>query len=295
MARRLSSLLLPLIVLAAWGCAGGPGFRPAPGRAVLRLSPPVPPPGNPPPDLLIVSYNIQFGEDVAVAIADLEAAGLAAPDVLLLQEMTPAGVDSVAAALGLSYVYQPAAIHSHHGRLFGEAVLSRWPITAHRLLVLPHAQFWTGRRRIALACDLDVAGRPVRAVSLHLATVAMSASHRLDQAAAVVDSLVAGWEGPLVVGGDFNSAGHGDIRSIREYYRRRGGLTQVRLGDRCTVRWSPWQRLGPRCDLDHIFLRGLDPESGGVATDAAASDHYPVWTRARWRGASGRGPGRGTR
>ena len=284
-ASRLFRLALTVAVVAAAlaGCAIDRTFGPGPRHAVS--APPARASTAAPDSLLIASYNIQYGEDVALAIDDLRRAGLDRPDILLLQEMTPAGVDSVARALGLGYVYQPASVHPHHGRLFGNAVLSRWPVTAHRLLVLPHPHPVTGHRRIALACDLDVAGRPVRTVSLHLATPVLATALRLDQAAAVLDSLVTPWPGAVIVGGDFNTAGPHDVAAVRKMYRRAGRLHPARLPEGCTVRGHPWRLLGAGCRLDHLFLRGLDDGSAGIATGSEASDHFPIWARVGWRAA----------
>jgi endonuclease/exonuclease/phosphatase family metal-dependent hydrolase len=215
-------------------------------------------------------------------VADLERAGLHHPDILLLQEMTPAGVETLAAALGLNHVYFPAAVHPHHGQLFGNAVLSPWPITGSELLILPHPHPWSGHRRIAVAADLDVGGRPVRAISLHLATAVVAARQRFEQAAAVVDSLVLGVTGAVVVGGDFNTSAPNDIINIRKDYRREARLLPAHLPPDCTVRWHVWRILDVGCRLDHLFLRGLVDGSTGIATDALASDHFPIWARVGW-------------
>ncbi|MBD3220607.1 hypothetical protein GF314_05150 [bacterium] len=235
-----------------------------------------------PDSLLVVSYNVQYGEDVAVALNDLRRAGLDRPDILLVQEMNPAGIDTLAGALALDARYQPAAIHRHHERRFGNAVLSRWPILSHELLVLPHGHPLTGDRRIALACDIDVHGRIVRVISVHLATVILGSDRRFEQAAAVVDSLVSGDARSVVVGGDFNTATEAEVRRLRRLYRDRARLRPAKLGPDCTIGWHPGRLLNAGCRLDHIFMRGLAPGTGGVATDALASDHYPIWSWVRW-------------
>jgi endonuclease/exonuclease/phosphatase family metal-dependent hydrolase len=261
------------------GCTASAVLEPGPEHA-MRLVADGPGWPTAPDSLLVVSYNIQYGEDVALALDDLARSGLDAPDVLLLQEMSPAGIETLAHHLGLHAYYQPASIHPYHDRKFGNAVLSRWPILASRLLVLPHATPVSGLRRIAVACDLDVAGRAVRAISLHLATPVVSVAARREQAAAVLDSLVAGWDGPLILGGDFNTSLPADLPDLRKTYRRAGLHPVPPAG--CTVRWHWGRLLGARCELDHIFLRGLAPGAHGVASEAAASDHLPIWARVGW-------------
>ena len=275
-------LLIPALLAALTaGCAVDRGFHPGPAHLATR---PAPDPAPTAPDsLLVASYNIQYGEDLPQALSDLERAGLAGPDILLLQEMTPAGVETLARALNLGYVYHPASVHPHHGRLFGNAVLSRWPITAERLLVLPHPHPWSGHHRIAVACDLDIAGRPVRVVSVHLATPVLSDADRLDQATAILDSLVTGHPGAVIVGGDFNTATAPALADLRKTYRRGARLLPARLPDGCTIRWNYGRPLGAGCRLDHLFLRGLDAGSTGIERAAVASDHFPFWARVGWR------------
>jgi len=270
--------VLPLAGLIA-ACTVDREFQPGPQHLTANLRGIAPGAAGAPDSLLVVSYNIQYGERLADALADLRAGGLDRPDILLLQEMTPAGVETLAAALRLNYVYQPASVHPHHQQPFGNAVLSRWPILAQRLLVLPHAQPWTGQRRVAVACDLDVAGQPLSAISLHLATPVVSAERRLAQAAAVLDSLVAGWHGPVVLGGDFNTAMTSEVAAVRRYYRRAGRLLPARLPPGCTIRWQPGRLVDAGCRLDHLFLRGLQAGASGITRDATASDHFPIWVR----------------
>jgi endonuclease/exonuclease/phosphatase family metal-dependent hydrolase len=277
-------LLLGLTALLGLGTACGidRDFRPGPQHLVRASALDAPAPTAPPESLLVVSYNIQYGEDVQLALQDLHRARLDRPDVLLLQEMTPAGVETIATALGLHRVYYPASVHPHHGRLFGNAVLSRWPIRDERMLVLPHPHPWSGHRRIAVACDLDVAGRPLRVVSLHLATAVLAARQRFEQARAVVDSLVADVGGPVIVGGDFNTSTDGDARNLRKFYRRAARLLPVRLPEGCTIRWVVWRVMGVGCRLDHLFLRGLAAGTAGIEDGALASDHFPIWARVGW-------------
>ena len=280
---RAAGRLLAVVFLAAGvaGCVIDRDFRPGPAHLATALAPDHPPAA--PDSLLLVSYNIQYGEDLDQALADLRRAGLDQPDILLLQEMTPAGVESLARALSLGYVYHPASVHPHHQRLFGNAVLSRWPITAERLLVLPHPHPWSGHRRIAVSCDLDIAGRHVRAVSVHLATAVLDDAARLDQATAILDSLVADHPGPVIVGGDFNTAAAPALAALRKTYRRRARLLPVRLPDGCTIRWNYGRPLGAGCRLDHVFLRGLRAGAAGIERAATASDHFPIWARIGWQ------------
>ena len=274
----LRTLLLALLATLL-ACGIDRDFRPGPQHVVMDTGEVGPGPTD---SLLVVSYNIKFSENADLAVADLRAAGLDRPDILLLQEMEPADVESIARALGLNHVYHPAAVHPHHSRLFGNAILSPWPITGTRILVLPHPHPWSGHRRIAAACDLEISGRPVRAISLHLATAVLAAQQRFEQAVAVVDSLVTPWDSAVIIGGDFNTSAPNDIINIRKRYRRQARLLPVHLPPECTVRWHVWRVLGVGCRLDHLFLRGLEAGSSGLEQEAMASDHFPIWARLGW-------------
>ena len=78
--------------------------------------------------LTVTTFNIQFGLHAGRAARELAlAARFRRPDLILLQEMDPAGSAAIARDLGFHHVYAPAAVHSHHGRQFGQAILSPGP------------------------------------------------------------------------------------------------------------------------------------------------------------------------
>ena len=238
-----------------------------------------------PDSLIVVTYNIRHGQALAAALADLRALAPGGADVVLLQEMDPEGAAWLAQQLGCGHVYAPASVHPRHDRLFGNAVLSRWPITGHRLLVLPHGSPLYGLRRVAVAADLDVAGRPVRAISVHLASAFLPQDQRLDQLDAALDSLVTGWDGAVVLGGDLNTSTPDD--RFRFHRRlRAAGLRTVPAGEP-TAHWQPTRLWGFGEVLDHVYVRGLVTGVPTVGREATASDHWPLRVTVRWV------PGRG--
>jgi endonuclease/exonuclease/phosphatase family metal-dependent hydrolase len=230
--------------------------------------------------LVVVSYNIQYGEKIDAALQDLTSEShLAQVDILLLQEMHPAGCERLARELGYDYVYCPAAIHPHHDRPFGNAILARGQIIDHGFIVLPRAGSPSGTTRIALVADLLLGTERLRAVSLHASTIIVSDEWRVRQVRAVLDSISA-LPGPMVIGGDFNTVGREDTQGVLEEMGRAGFARLTPRGN--TVR-SFWLKLiGSSRVLDHIFHRGLDPRRAGVYSEAEASDHYPVWAVFEW-------------
>ena len=227
--------------------------------------------------LTVVSWNIAYGENVEAALSELrEDPRLAAADILLLQEMEPSGSERLARALGFHFVHGSAAVHPHHSKLFGNAVLSRWPIVGDQVLILPHETLLTGHRRIAVAADIALGkGRTVRAISVHTATMIMDLDKRLDQAQAAADSL-GGQRGLTIIGGDFNTVSDYEVTELGQLMRHLG-QNIVRLPAGPTLRNRLKKLPGSTPVLDHFFCRGLVPSASGIAERTTASDHYPIW------------------
>jgi len=219
-------------------------------------------------DFTLATFNIEFGVEVDRAATEIRAnAALANAAVLLLQEMDPVGTDRIARELGYDYVYYPGSIH--HGKDFGNAVLSRWPIADDRKLILPYRNPTNGRIRIAVRATLDTPSGPLVVYSVHTDTAWLGPSARLGQAQAIMDD-ARGFAPPLAVGGDFNTLEDGV------------GEETVRRFEGDGYRWatsavppSAQSLIGPH-RLDYVFVKGLVEQSSETeATDA--SDHQPVW------------------
>jgi endonuclease/exonuclease/phosphatase family metal-dependent hydrolase len=212
----------------------------------------------------VVSFNIKLADEIGPAIQVLRSDSLRDADIISLQEMDEAGVERIARALHLNYVYYPGSIHPTRNRYFGPAILTRWPITQSWKLVLPHEAPFRHQRRNATAATVDVAGRCVRVYAVHLETQLRATQRdRESQVDAILDD-AAGTPCPVVVAGDFNSKG------IGEYFERKGYSWPTRNVGR-TISFFSW---------DHIFVRGLEsPRSaaGRVREVNGASDHRPVW------------------
>jgi endonuclease/exonuclease/phosphatase family metal-dependent hydrolase len=215
----------------------------------------------------VVTLNIQFSLQIERAQRLFDrVTELGRADVVLLQEMDAAGTEALAAHLGMTYVYYPATVHPKTDRDFGNAILSRWPLSRDRKIRLPHRGFADGSQRTATCATVETPLEPVEVCSLHLATpVELSPRARREQALAVASDLDEAKR--VVVGGDFNS------------YRVGSAL----LG---AFDW-PTRDIGKTrgfFSLDHIFTRGFAAESVGKVTDTlGATDHAAVWTKLVWR------------
>jgi endonuclease/exonuclease/phosphatase (EEP) superfamily protein YafD len=213
-------------------------------------------------ELRVVSFNVKLGRNIPGAISVLEKSPLAGADVIALQEMDEVGVERIARTMKLNYAYYPGSIHPTDDRYFGPALLSRWPIERSWKLILPHQGRLRHQQRTATAAILRIGDHRVLAYAVHLETqLKISEQGRRDQVQAILDD-AAGFSGPTVIAGDFNSEGIGPFL-VRNGYR-----------------WLT-ERVGPSITMfswDHIFVRGLEPRLAGVMRDVhGASDHKPVW------------------
>jgi endonuclease/exonuclease/phosphatase family metal-dependent hydrolase len=221
------------------------------------------PPEHAPEALRVVTFNIQFSRHIDRALGLLEEhPQLRDADLLLLQEMDAQGVDELAQALGMSYVYYPAVVHPKTDRDFGNAVLSRWPIVDDAKLVLPHEARFDHSRRTATRVTVQLGDTQVLVYSAHLATpIDLGEGDRKDQFRAILDD--AGDAETVIIGGDFND------RVMAVVAARKGWQWPTRFLGRTS-------RFG---GVDHVVTRGFADSSsaGKVKKNEEASDHFPVW------------------
>jgi len=221
--------------------------------------------------LRVVTYNVQWGKHIDRAINVLKTrAPLTDADIVVLQEMDADGTRRIANALGMSWVYYPAAVHPKLGHDFGNAVLSRWPIVADEKLMLPHIGGLRHAQRIATAATVLVGTVKVRVYSAHLGTPSdIRPSKRRDQADMILADAAA--YALVIVAGDMNSHGIG-----KEFVAN--GFVWPTEHNGFTTAFFNW---------DHVFLKGFttparDPRFTGIVRDTlGTSDHDPVWAVAQ--------------
>jgi endonuclease/exonuclease/phosphatase family metal-dependent hydrolase len=242
------------------------------GGGIHRPAPAPEPPATPPVAVRVVAYNIRmgFGLDGRLDLAALtRAVAGSRPDVVLLSEvdrgwLLNGGHDTLArlaARLRMPYVFAPAA-----DPVWGDAVLSRFPVRAGRTRPLAAHGAPTGAQ--ALGVTLDLGGRELAVVATHLQPPpGQGPVAQAREVAAFATGYAAGR--PLVVGGDLNTE-PGDP-AFAEFTQ--AGLVDALAAARplCT---SPADE--PRNQIDHVFVTpGLTP-AGPTAPRTTASDHLPV-------------------
>ena len=229
------------------------------------------PPDRPQEGITIVSYNIRYALKMDEAIAELSALEAeAGTDIILLQEMDANGVIKLAQALQLNYVYYPVGIEPLYGHQFGNAILTKWPISDTEKVFLPHKSLTSGMQRAATRAVITVQGVDILVYSIHTETMMTLPRFQQDQYEAILADVPLN-AAYVVIGGDFNTVTQADIEALTKLYT-------VSEYDRATVD-SEYTLSRYHVDVvaDHIFSKGFSLVSSGKIENATASDHLPVW------------------
>jgi len=230
-----------------------------------------------PDETLVVTYNLRYAEaidEAAVAFQTVEP--LPAVDFIFLQEMDEAGVVALARALGYDYVYAPASV-AEDGDDFGNAILSRWPLSDPCKIILPGLHPLTGQQRTATRATARVGEADILLYSTHIEIATAPVELRVAQMAAVLADVPEAAE-RVIIGGDFNVVTGQGVATLAEQYAA-GDLDHTTPGLGPTL-----TRFGLRpAAADHLFTRGFAVLDAGVLGDVSASDHFPVWARLGWR------------
>lgn len=221
----------------------------------------------------IVSWNIELARNIDLAARDLTShEELEGADIILLQEMDPDSTKQLATLLGMTSVYGAPATHPKTGRPFGNAVLSRWPLSNPVEVALPGTASYQGQLRSLVGATVTIGDSAIRVFSIHLETVLLALRRRVEQVRTVADHLAEDRSHPVILGGDFNSASR---RSVQAF-----DTTLARVGlERMTGMEETFRRFGRPYALDHFYARNARLAAGGVVREATASDHQPIWAQ----------------
>jgi endonuclease/exonuclease/phosphatase family metal-dependent hydrolase len=236
------------------------------------------------PKLRVATYNVRGcrGTDrrrsearIAEVIAELSA------DIVGLQELDlsrprSGGVDQtglIAEQLGWHFYFHPAMRTGDEH--YGDAVLSRYPLTLRRTCDLPGpAPFYCRETRVAISMDVETPLGVVHVINTHFG---LGRSERLLQAQLLNDE----WVGenpadtPLILLGDFNS-----LPGSRTHRALTLHLRDVRKLIEPARPFRTFPTAFPSFAVDHIFINfALHPVKLEVHRSPlarVASDHYPL-------------------
>jgi endonuclease/exonuclease/phosphatase family metal-dependent hydrolase len=228
-------------------------------------------------DIRIATYNVHRcrGMDrrtspqrIAEVLREIDA------DVIALQEVIGAGpagagqAEEIGAALGMGWVM--TAVRQLRRHLFGNVILSRFPITDHSQYDL---SWRTCEARACQRADLDLEhGRVLHVYNVHLGTAVLERRYQAPRLASYVhDRRV---RGPKIILGDFN-----------EWMRGLATKTLSSLFESIDIhahlqRRRTYPGLFPMVHLDHIYYEGeVDVRSVELPRHRKAliaSDHLPL-------------------
>lgn len=206
-------------------------------------------------------------ERIAEVIRSIE------PDVIALQEVigagpsTPGHAEELGAQLGMGWVMAPT--RHLRGALFGNVVLSRYPIRHHSQYDL---SWKTCESRCAQRVDVAVGDDTLHLYNVHLGTAFLERRHQAGRLSAILHDKRVGQ--PKVVLGDFNEWMKGLATSMLSEK-----LQSIDLRKHLSRRRT-YPGVFPVLHLDHIYYDGKVEveklELPRTRLALMASDHLPL-------------------
>jgi len=194
-------------------------------------------------------------------------------DLVALQEVVGAGprgaghAEELGAALGMGWVMAPT--RHLRGHLFGNVILSRFPVRHHAQYDL---SWRTCEPRTCQRVDLAVDSHTLHVYNVHLGTALLERRHQAVRLAGIVhDRRI---EGPKIVLGDFNEWMRGlATATLTERLHSIDIRTHLR-------RRRTYPGFFPILHLDHIYYEGhvevTSVELPRTRKSLMASDHLPL-------------------
>jgi tyrosyl-DNA phosphodiesterase 2 len=217
------------------------------------------------------------------------------PDLIALQEVSPAFLDQVLKTPWIQAAYCISDIYGSSVDPYGVLILSRVPIRDWQLLALPSAM---GRHLVSARAFLN--GTSTTFASAHLESISYAAPTRAKQLARIFPYLAP--EQQVILTGDFNfcatwdenkqlDPAYQDIWAV--LHPHQDGFTEdterntMRLLSTRKPKQVRFDRMllrsrRPGWQAESIELIGTEPISGSIP-DIFPSDHFGLVSRLRWQ------------
>lgn len=238
-----------------------------------------------PAEFKLLSYNIRWrgGEDLQKLIKLFrEDREIGKATILALQEVdrnkkrtkNVNTIRQLANELGYYYAWTaPPREKSATEEETGVAILSIYPLSDVRRLVLPH-EGPNQRRRVAIGATIELAGVKTRFYSVHSET-RIGLDKKLEQMSAVINDVAQyPTHMPAMIVGDLNTWEPAAGSKVTKLFTSASFNTP--FGNETTFsRKIFFVPLDLR--LDWVWLRGLETVNFGIDREVAISDHFPLW------------------
>ncbi len=214
----------------------------------------------------VMSYNVWYHNEQPADVARLIRQEQ--PDILLMQELTPEMARILTREL--ADLYPDGQLYLTYEPKVLQGIFSRFPLTRVEMA------YDKGRTQKVLA---DTPAGPVTVWNVHTNTP-LRWSRQFQQVSALVKDIAA-VDGPLIVGGDFNTTDQSETYGLVSQYLHNAhweagwgfGFSfpahQPRFKDVPIL--TPVIRIDHIFHNDHFFVR-----SARTLSDAGGSDHFPV-------------------
>ena len=235
-------------------------------------------------EIKVISYNIRWrgGDDLRALIKYFrEDSEIGDPAILGLQEVDRQKkrtgrintVKLMAEELGMYYAWTAPPVKPSEEEETGVAILSAYPMSDIKRIVLPH-EGPHGRRRVALGATISIGGLSVRVYSVHGET-RIPVELKMEQLKSVIEDLQRFTPTmPAIILGDFNTWEASAVTKTQKLFSASG--FQTPFDDQPTF-WRRVLFVPIELKLDWIWLRGLDVAGAGIQKRISLSDHWPLW------------------
>jgi len=247
------TLLVPTIIISL---TYAPLFLPTKSTNNTDLAP-----------LKVMSYNVWRNNKDMTAVAWVITKEQ--PDIILLQELKPARADKLTGAL--NNYYPDAELHFVYEPKILQAVISRYPLTP--INAIP-------KKGQAQKVLIETLNGPVTVFNIHpIKQIGWLRRHH--QVSSLLEEDIATTDGPLILGGDFNTTDQTQTyRMVNKYLRNAHWEAGCGFGftyPSSTFKLGGRVPIPPVVRIDHIFNNDyFVPTMARTLNESGGSDHFPV-------------------